>query len=98
MATVKKSARVQEETNDRAQIIAKHKIHGTDTGSPEVQVALITQRITHLTGHFENHVKDHASRQGLLKMVGKRRKLLEYLKSADVKRYNGLIEKLQLRK
>ena len=69
-----------------------------DTGSPEVQVALLTARINHLTGHFKTHAKDHHSRRGLLKMVSRRRKLLDYLKRTDLPSYRSLIEKLGLRK
>ncbi|MFH1784697.1 MAG: 30S ribosomal protein S15 [bacterium] len=79
-------------------IIGKHKKHEKDTGSPEVQIALITERISYLTGHFKTHKKDHHSRQGLLKLVGKRRKLLNYLKKNDIKRYREVVEKLNLRK
>ncbi len=69
-----------------------------DTGSPEIQVALLTERINHLTQHFETHKKDHHSRRGLLIMVGRRRRLLDYLKSKDSSRYEGLIKKLGIRK
>ena len=69
-----------------------------DTGSPEVQVALLTARINHLTGHFKSHAKDHHSRRGLLKMVSRRRKLLDYLKRTNLQSYRSLIEKLGLRK
>ena len=72
--------------------------HGGDTGSPEVQVALLSQRITALTEHFKTHAKDHHSRRGLLQMVGQRRRLLDYLKKRDVSRYKALIERLGLRK
>lgn len=80
------------------EIIEKFKVHPTDTGSPEVQVALITDRITYLTDHFKAHKKDHHSRQGLLKLVGQRRSLLDYLKKKDVSKYRDLIEALGLRK
>ncbi|WP_085314641.1 30S ribosomal protein S15 [Derxia lacustris] len=83
---------------DKAGIVAAHARATNDTGSPEVQVALLTARINELTGHFKAHVKDHHSRRGLLKMVSRRRKLLDYLKSRDVQRYRSLIEKLGLRK
>ncbi len=79
-------------------IIDKHKVHDTDTGSPEVQIALLTQRIADLTDHFKIHAKDHHSRRGLLKLVGRRRRLLNYLKGKDVNRYRALIEELGLRK
>ncbi len=80
------------------EIIEKFKIHASDTGSPEVQVALITDRITYLTDHFKTHKKDHHSRQGLLKLVGQRRSLLDYLKGKDVNKYHDLIKALGLRK
>ncbi len=79
-------------------IIEEYKTHEGDTGSPEVQVALLTYRINNLNEHLKVHKKDHHSRRGLLKMVGKRRKLLDYLKEKDVERYRALIEKLGLRK
>jgi small subunit ribosomal protein S15 len=80
------------------EIIEKFKVHPTDTGSPEVQVALITDRITYLTDHFKTHKKDHHSRQGLLKLVGQRRSLLDYLMKKDVSKYRDLIQALGLRK
>ena len=79
-------------------IIEKYKTHDKDTGSPEVQIALLTERITHLTEHFKIHAKDHHSRRGLLKLVGKRRRLLDYLKLKDVERYRSLIQDLGIRK
>lgn len=79
-------------------IIENHRIHEHDTGSPEIQIALLTARINQLTGHFKVHKKDHHSRRGLLKMVGKRRRLLEYLKSKSIERYQRLISELGLRK
>ncbi|HHV19557.1 MAG TPA: 30S ribosomal protein S15 [Thermoanaerobacterales bacterium] len=79
-------------------IISEFRIHDNDTGSPEVQVAMLTQRINQLTEHLKQHKKDHHSRRGLLKMVGKRRALLNYLKEKDLERYKNLIEKLELRK
>lgn len=79
-------------------IIATFKIHDNDTGSPEVQVALLTERINYLTEHFRIHKKDHHSRRGLLKLVSQRRKLLDYLKRTDIRRYERLIERLGLRK
>ena len=79
-------------------VIETHARHEGDTGSPEVQVALLTARIEGLTGHFKEHKKDFHSRTGLLKLVGQRRKLLNYLKKTDVQRYRSLIEKLGLRK
>ena len=79
-------------------VIGLYKIHNTDTGSPEVQVALLSQRIEYLTEHFKVHVKDHHSRLGLLKLVGQRRKLLDYLKRQDFQRYQSLIHRLGIRK
>lgn len=83
---------------DKAAIVAAHARGQNDTGSPEVQVALLTARINDLTDHFKAHTKDHHSRRGLLRMVSRRRKLLDYLKSRDTDRYRALIEKLGLRK
>ena len=83
---------------EKHEIVAKFHLHETDTGSPEVQIALLTKRINQLTGHFKVHKKDYHSRTGLLKLVGQRRKLLNYLKKKDVQRYRALIEKLGLRK
>lgn len=82
----------------KSEIIDQFKIHETDTGSPEVQIALLTERIKYLTEHFKVHVKDHHSRRGLLKIVGKRRKLLDYLREKDHARYQKLISALGLRK
>jgi len=82
----------------RKEIINNYKTHDKDTGSPEVQVALLSARIEYLTEHFKVHKKDHHSRRGLLKLVGQRRRLLEYLKDKDVNRYRKLIERLGLRK
>lgn len=79
-------------------IIEKYKLHSTDTGSPEVQIALLSERINYLTEHFKVHKKDHHSRRGLLKLVGSRRKLLDYLKTSDKERYQRVIESLGLRK
>lgn len=79
-------------------VIEKFKTHEKDTGSPEVQIALLTDRIVHLTEHFKTHVKDHHSRRGLLKLVGKRRRLLDYLKLKDVERYRTIIKELGIRK
>ena len=81
----------------RMELISTYRQHENDTGSPEVQVALITQRINQLTGHFATHKQDHHSRRGLLKLVGQRRRLLKYLKSKDLERYSALIEALDLR-
>ncbi|MFW5734696.1 MAG: 30S ribosomal protein S15 [Oceanidesulfovibrio sp.] len=83
---------------DKAKVIEQYKTKDDDTGSPEVQVALLTHRITYLTEHFKTHKKDYHSRTGLLKLVGQRRKLLNYLKKKDVQRYRDLIQRLELRK
>lgn len=80
------------------EIIEKYKIHPSDTGSSVVQIALLTDRIKYLTEHFKVHAKDHHSRQGLLKMVGQRRSLLDYLKKKDLQQYRSLIQDLGLRK
>ena len=82
----------------KASVISGYQTHGTDTGSPEVQVALLSERINYLTEHFQSHPKDHHSRRGLLQLVGQRRRLLDYLKGKDLKRYRGLIERLGIRK
>lgn len=82
----------------KAQLVQDYQRANADTGSPEVQVALMTARINDLTGHFKTHVKDHHSRRGLLKLVSKRRKLLDYLKGKSADRYRSLIERLGLRK
>ena len=79
-------------------IIEEHKRHNTDTGSPEVQIAILSERINYLTEHFKIHVKDHHSRRGLLKLVGQRRHLLDYLKQKEVERYRSLIQRLKIRK
>jgi small subunit ribosomal protein S15 len=83
---------------NRQAVIEQFRVHQTDTGSPEVQVASLSQRIDHLTGHFKIHVKDHHSRRGLLKLVGQRRRLLDYLKKSDFERYQSLIQRLGIRK
>ena len=85
-------------TTDKAKIVTDYQRALGDTGSPEVQVALLTARINDLTGHFKAHTKDHHSRRGLLMMVNKRRSLLDYLKRKDDARYQTLIEKLELRR
>ena len=82
----------------KEKIIQDYRVHEQDTGSPEVQVALLTSRIIELTEHFKTHTKDHHGRRGLLKMVGRRRRLLDYLKRQDVERYRATIERLGLRK
>lgn len=83
---------------NKAETIKSYRRHDGDTGSPEVQVALLSKRIIELTEHFKSHAKDHHSRRGLLQMVGRRRRLLDYLKNRDVERYQVLIESLGLRK
>lgn len=82
----------------KSRLAAEHRLHGTDTGSPEVQVAIFTERIRQLTEHLKTHKKDHHSRRGLLVMVGKRRRLLNYLSRNDVGRYRALISKLGIRR
>ncbi len=83
---------------DKTEIIKKHRRSELDTGSSEVQVALMTSRINYLTDHFKTHKKDHHSRQGLLKLVNQRRQMLDYIKKTDSKRYQSLISELELRK
>lgn len=83
---------------DKKVIMEKFGKHATDTGSPEVQIALLSSRITYLTEHFQTNKKDHHSRRGLLKMVGQRRSLLNYLKSKDIERYRHVIQELGIRK
>ena len=85
-------------TVQKAELVTSYQRGKSDTGSPEVQVALLTARINDLTGHFKSHVKDHHSRRGLLRMVSQRRKLLDYLRGSDVDRYRKIIESLGLRK
>jgi small subunit ribosomal protein S15 len=82
----------------KTEIITQYRVHDTDTGSPEVQIALLSSRINYLTDHFKTHAKDHHSRRGLLKLVGQRRRLLDYLKKTDVERYRAIIDKLGIRK
>lgn len=82
----------------KSEIIEGFKVHPSDTGSPEVQIALLSERITYLTEHFKTHKKDHHSRRGLLKLVGQRRQLLNYLKKKNIERYNAVIERLGLRR
>lgn len=79
-------------------LINQYRVHDADTGSPEVQIALLSNRISYLTEHFKSHAKDHHSRRGLLKLVGRRRRLLDYLKQVDVERYRSIIDKLGIRK
>ena len=88
-------AMVQEK---KAELVGKYRRHEKDTGSPEVQVALLSERITYLTDHFKTHKKDHHSRRGHLKLVGQRRRLLDYLKTVDQNRYKALIDQLGIRK
>jgi len=82
----------------KTEVIAKNRLHETDTGSPEVQIAILTARINELTEHMKSHKKDFHSQRGLLKMVGKRRRLLDYLQKIDVERYRAAVEKNELRK
>jgi small subunit ribosomal protein S15 len=82
----------------KQQLIEKYRLHDSDTGSPEVQIAILTERINYLTEHLKEHKKDHHSRRGLLKMVGQRRGLLNYLRDNDIARYRIILEKLNLRK
>ena len=82
----------------KTELITSYRTHDVDTGSPEVQIALLSNRITYLTDHFKTHAKDHHSRRGLLKMVGRRRRLLDYLKKQDLERYRTIIDKLGIRK
>ncbi|PKN35431.1 MAG: 30S ribosomal protein S15 [Deltaproteobacteria bacterium HGW-Deltaproteobacteria-19] len=86
------------DTEKRKDIIKSYQLHEGDTGSPEVQIALLSARIEYLTEHFKMHKKDHHSRRGLLKLVGQRRRLLDYLKKSDVDRYRSIISRLGLRK
>jgi small subunit ribosomal protein S15 len=79
-------------------IIAEHRLHDSDTGSPEVQIALLTRRINHLNEHLSTHKKDHHSRRGLLKLVGRRRRLLDYVRSNDVERYRAIVAQNNLRR
>ena len=82
----------------KSDLINSYRVHDSDTGSPEVQIALLSNRISYLTEHFKTHAKDHHSRRGLLKLVGRRRRLLDYLKQVDVERYRSIIDKLGIRK
>jgi small subunit ribosomal protein S15 len=86
------------DTERKQGLIEKHRLHESDTGSPEVQIALLTERINYLTEHLKEHKKDHHSRRGLLKMVGQRRGMLNYLKKVDAERYRTILVKLKLRK
>ena len=87
-----------QQVEKKSEIIEKFKTHDTDTGSSEVQIALLSDRITYLTDHFKVHKKDHHSRRGLLKMVGQRRRLLQYLKQRDIAKYRTIIQELAIRK
>ena len=82
----------------KTELISQYRTHDGDTGSPEVQIALLSNRITYLTEHFKSHAKDHHSRRGLLKLVGRRRRLLDYLRKTDQERYRSIIDKLGIRK
>ena len=84
--------------DQKLQLIETYRIHENDTGSPEVQIAILTERINYLTNHLKEHKKDHHSRRGLLKMVGQRRGLLNYLRDSDIERYRTILQKLNLRK
>ena len=86
------------EMPDKADTIAQYRTHESDTGSPEVQIALLSERITHLTGHLQSHPKDHHSRRGLLMLVGRRRRMLDYVRSIDVERYRTIVAELGLRR
>jgi small subunit ribosomal protein S15 len=86
------------DSEKRKEVISNYQLHLLDTGSPEVQIALLSARIEYLTAHFKSHKKDHHSRRGLLKLVGQRRRLLDYLKKKDVERYRSAIQRLGLRK
>lgn len=94
---VEKKAMVMS-AEQKVEIVARYRTHEKDTGSPEVQVALLSRRISYLTEHFKTHKKDHHSRRGLLKLVGQRRRLLDYLKKKDLERYKKLIDALGIRK
>jgi small subunit ribosomal protein S15 len=86
------------EKDKKQEIIKRYRVHETDSGSPEVQIALLTERINHLTEHFQVHKKDYHSRRGLLKLVGQRRRLLDYLKTTKAEKYRKLVKELGLRK
>ena len=85
-------------TQKKTELIQRFRTHDSDTGSPEVQIAILSERIGELTEHFKTHKKDHHSRRGLLKMVGQRRRLLNYLQARDLERYRALVKELELRK
>ena len=86
------------DAEQKKEILSKFRVHPTDTGSPEVQIALLSERIKYLTEHFKTHQKDHHSRRGLLKLVGQRKRLLSYLRKKDAERYRNLIQELGIRK
>ncbi|MEW6616373.1 MAG: 30S ribosomal protein S15 [Thermodesulfobacteriota bacterium] len=86
------------DTQKKEKLIGEHRVHDKDTGSPEVQIALLSERINYLTEHFKVHKKDHHSRRGLMRLVGQRRRLLDYLKRKDTDRYRSIIGKLGIRK
>ena len=88
----------EKDNSYKAPVIGEHQLHGTDTGSPEVQIALLSKRINHLTDHLKTHAKDHHSRRGLLMLVGRRRRMLDYVKDRDVERYRAIVAKLGLRR
>jgi small subunit ribosomal protein S15 len=96
--TVRGGKRVALTKDRKTELIGSYKTHEADTGSPEVQVAILSERINYLTEHFKAHAKDHHSRRGLLMLVGKRRRLLDYLKGKDAQRYADLIKRLNIRK
>ena len=89
---------VSQDSQKKIEIVGSYRLHESDTGSPEVQVALLSDRISYLTDHFKSHSKDHHSRRGLLKLVGQRRRLLDYVKGKDAGRYADLIRRLGIRK
>ena len=84
-------------TAEKQQVIESHQVHPTDTGSAEIQVAMLSKRITKLSDHLQNNIHDFASRQGLLKMIGKRKRLLSYIKNKDLQKYNNLVKKIGIR-
>ncbi len=98
LVNIKEETAVVMTPEKKKEIIDDFRVHPADTGSPEVQIALLSERITYLTEHFKSHKKDHHSRRGLLKLVGQRRQLLNYLKRKNIDRYNTVIERLGLRR
>jgi small subunit ribosomal protein S15 len=95
---IEEASRVTLSTEQKTGIITTHRTHESDTGSPQVQIAILSERINYLTEHFKTHAKDHHSRRGLMMLVGQRRRLLDYLKGKDAKQYRELIGKLGIRK